>query len=434
MVTHIKHGDARALPWEDGTFHACVTSPPYFGLRRYDAGPAEIGAEPTPDAYVASLVDVGREVRRVLRDDGTWWLNIGDSYARSRAGPPGSTGSAGPKSKRARERGACRDGDGVASKNLLLIPARVALALQADGWVVRAECPWIKANAMPGSQMDRPTLGHETIYLLVKSPRYFFDLDAVRREQTRGAAGSTFTDGKTGVNGMGRCSTRPREDNHAGRSLRTSDFFYDSLDVIRADLARVDAAAGPLTSTDGEPLAFDVPTTPSGIGHFAMWPPRLVAHMVRASTSERGCCPKCGAPWLRRVERTKMVYRASAGQAALRAACPADSAGSRTNIRGTMLSAPSSSTVGWSPSCSCPAAEPVPCRVLDPFGGSGTTIAVADALGRDGYHVELNPEYLSLPDARRSEVRAAMLGEAREGGKRRVGDTTASIFDLFKAG
>ncbi len=187
---HIAIGDCRtvlaALP--DGMAQTCVTSPPYFGLRDY-GNPAQIGLEKTPDAYVAEMVAVFREVRRVLSDDGTLWLNLGDSYAG--AASPGShrAGSGGGDGRGIDERGQRnRNGlarvEGVASKNLLGIPWRVAFALQADGWILRSDVIWHKPNPMPESVTDRPTKAHEYVFLFARSPRYFYDAKAIEEPAT----------------------------------------------------------------------------------------------------------------------------------------------------------------------------------------------------------------------------------------------------------
>jgi DNA modification methylase len=169
-----------------------VTSPPYWGLRKY-AGEQEItewgsalGLEPTPDLYVAHMVDVFREVRRVLRPDGTLWLNLGDSYA-------GGQGAAGGSSARSTLVGThhdnrarfdtVRDFGALKQKDLVGIPWRVAFALQADGWYLRSDIIWAKPNPMPESVTDRPTKAHEYLFLLTKSPRYYYDADAIREEQ-----------------------------------------------------------------------------------------------------------------------------------------------------------------------------------------------------------------------------------------------------------
>lgn len=186
----------RGLP--DQSVHTCVTSPPYFGLRDYEME-GQIGREDAPDAFVARLVDVFREVRRVLRDDGTLWLNLGDSYA-----------SGGRKTRdtdrklSARESG-FRPRDGMTDKQLLGIPWRVALALQADGWCLRQDIIWAKPNPMPESVKDRCTKAHEYIFLLTKGPRYFFDAAAMREPGvypagTKGAKGSASRQGVKNVN------------------------------------------------------------------------------------------------------------------------------------------------------------------------------------------------------------------------------------------
>ena len=164
-----------------GSVQTCVTSPPYFGLRDYGHD-GQIGLEPTPDEFVTALVAVFREVRRVLRDDGTVWLNLGDSYARD-AGPEKTQSIAAsrdvydpnPRGNKTRLRGS-----GVKPKDLLGIPWMVAFALRADGWYLRSDIIWSKPNPMPESVTDRPTKAHEYLFLLSKSARYFYDADAVR--------------------------------------------------------------------------------------------------------------------------------------------------------------------------------------------------------------------------------------------------------------
>jgi len=163
----------------------CVTSPPYFGLRDY-GHEGQIGLEETPDAFVAQLVEVFREVRRVLRDDGTVWLNLGDSYASFRDGKAtpdttrgGSTGTLVPKGSAKNRMSSTFSGTSVKHKDLIGIPWRVAFALQQDGWYLRQDIIWHKPNPMPESVRDRCTKAHEYIFLLTKSDRYFYDADAI---------------------------------------------------------------------------------------------------------------------------------------------------------------------------------------------------------------------------------------------------------------
>jgi site-specific DNA-methyltransferase (adenine-specific) len=179
----------RGLP--DQSVHTCVTSPPYFGLRDYGME-GQIGLEATPDAFVARLVDVFREVRRVLRDDGTLWLNLGDSYAGG--GTIGRNDTTPEALARRAERYGTGTGAGSAvgasgtrkpvadlkPKDLIGIPWRVAFALQADGWYLRQDIIWAKPNPMPESVRDRCTKAHEYLFLLSKSDRYFFDAEAIK--------------------------------------------------------------------------------------------------------------------------------------------------------------------------------------------------------------------------------------------------------------
>jgi len=184
VTIRILVGDVRERLKElpDESVHCCVTSPPYFGLRDYGVA-GQIGLETTPDAYIAELVAVFAEVRRVLRKDGTLWLNLGDSYAANR-------GYQVSQSKhQAHDYGtsnASKVPDGFKQKDLLMVPARVALALQADGWWLRSDIIWHKPNPMPESVTDRPTSAHEHIFLLAKSQTYYFDADAVKEPDVAG--------------------------------------------------------------------------------------------------------------------------------------------------------------------------------------------------------------------------------------------------------
>ncbi len=170
----------RALP--DGSINCCVTSPPYWGLRDY-GNECQLGLEKTPEEYVAKMVDVFREVRRTLRDDGTLWLNLGDTYGATgnRNGLSGSTLRGGKDYGRGctGEKPISGTETGFKPKNLVGIPWRVAFALQADGWYLRSDIIWHKPNPMPESVTDRPTKAHEYIFLLAKSERYYYDADAI---------------------------------------------------------------------------------------------------------------------------------------------------------------------------------------------------------------------------------------------------------------
>ncbi len=228
MSVQVLTGDCRetlkTLP--EGSVHCCVTSPPYFGLRDYGHD-GQIGLEQTPTEFVEQLVSVFREVKRVLRDDGTLWLNLGDSYAASgRGGGGGSLQDAdvGTKISKANSRRA--PARGYKQKDLLGIPWRVAFALQADGWYLRQDIIWHKPNPMPESVTDRCTKAHEYIFLLSKSPRYYFDNDSIREpwegEAAAAVAMGTKVVGQRGINESARRglaggqSTQFKKQGHSG--------------------------------------------------------------------------------------------------------------------------------------------------------------------------------------------------------------------------
>ena len=269
----IIEGDALAvlqtLPSE--SIHCCVTSPPYWGLRDY-GHEGQIGLEATPEAYVAKMVDVFREVRRVLREDGTLWLNLGDSYAATIKGTGGNGSSSGLNCKRNNDgtfheesHASSKSGNyggmkvdiktsGLKPKNLVGIPWRVAFALQADGWWLRQDIIWHKPNPMPESVRDRCTKAHEYVFLLTKSERYYYDAEAIIEDAVRGHCGSDFRRGKTAIHQGKRMSQSDRIDN--GKRNRRS--------------------------------VWTVTTKPYTGAHFAVMPPDLVEPCVRAGCPEGG--------------------------------------------------------------------------------------------------------------------------------------------------
>lgn len=386
-------GDCRAvLPTlPANSVHCVVSSPPYYALRSYlDADhpdkASEIGLEATPDAFIAEMVAVFRLIRRVLRDDGTVWLNLGDSYNSQNGFHRGAKYMDGG-APRVTEYPSNRSGwDHLAPKQLLLMPARVALALQADGWWVRSDIIWAKPNPMPESCRDRPTSAHEHVFLLSKRSRYFYDSAAVAEPATNG---ERFHGGYDGGGPNERTSTnngRDRQDNAtATRSLRN---------------------------------VWTIATHPYSAAHFATFPPTLAERCIRAGTSERGCCAACGAPWTRVVERSVSLLQETNNERS----CDQNNRGAmpRANVQNT--------TTGWRPSCKCavrcitcegtgyakPATcftfgnecqgckgngwikETVPATVLDPFSGAGTTALVADRLGRNAIGIDLSHQYVEM--------------------------------------
>jgi len=383
-------GDAREIPVPDGFFHCAVTSPPYWGLRDYGHA-GQLGLEGTPEEYVANIVEVCREVWRVLRKDGTFWLNIGDCYAGSgRGGYAGGKstlqGSAegqdqsriarGSQAKAGLHEPACEGGAigrawvpaprGLKQKNLVGMPWRVALALQADGWILRSDIIWHKTNAMPSPVSDRPSTGHEYLFLFSKRGSYFYDADAIR-EPITSTGGACFGKQKVDATGTGAQSRKladPSERNNPlGRNKRT---------------------------------VWSIPTKGFPGAHFATFPPRLIEPCIKAGTSERGCCESCGAPWKRVVEKVRETDP-TAGQNAMRGAGHFREGAGPANRDGRVFErVVSVETTGWQPTCKCPPSEPVPCRVLDMFGGAGTTPMVAARLGRVGYGIERKHEYAVL--------------------------------------
>lgn len=210
---HVFTGDSRKLlrSLEKESIQCCVTSPPYWGLRDY-AHTSQIGAEPSPDRYVASLVEVFREVRRVLRQSGTLWLNIGDGYARN-----GGTGNCGPNAivantKKLIQRRNCRVPVcwGLKDRDLMGLPWRVAFALQEDGWILRSRITWVKKAPMPESVKNRPTNATEEIFLMTKSPTYYYNPDAFR-EPTGANLRNFWSIGPEVNGGKGHPAAFPRE-------------------------------------------------------------------------------------------------------------------------------------------------------------------------------------------------------------------------------
>ena len=235
----------RELP--DGIARTCVTSPPYFGLRDY-GHEGQIGLEPTPDEFVTALVKVFREVRRGLRDDGTLWLNLGDSYAND--GKWG--GSSGGKHASALHGnsgiGRGKVTTGLKQKDLIGIPWRVAFALQADGWYLRQDIIWAKPNPMPESVRDRCTKAHEYIFLLTKSARYYFDAEAIKEPEACGRTrGPALHPDTKSTNGNGGLSSRVGDGSRNRRSVwtvTTKPFSGAHFAVFPSDLIEPCILAG----------------------------------------------------------------------------------------------------------------------------------------------------------------------------------------------
>lgn len=245
-----------------------VTSPPYYGLRDYGCD-GQIGLETTPEAYVEKLVAVFREVRRVLRDDGTLWLNLGDSYAGSNQG----AGTKNPTPKQASNKGTgymltenhvskLAKIDGLKPKDLIGIPWRVAFALQADGWYLRSEIIWHKPNPMPESVTDRPTKSHEQIFLLTKSARYYYDAEAVKEE----------------------CSESNIKDFKARKTLDNKGKGAGAYETVRGDLCRSREAYMPEDFKRNRRSVWTITTKPFREAHFATFPPEIPTICIKAGS------------------------------------------------------------------------------------------------------------------------------------------------------
>jgi len=279
-VLQLLHGDCRevlkTLP--DASVHRCVTSPPYWGLRDYGVG-GQIGLERTPEEYVAALVAVFREVRRVLREDGTLWLNLGDSYNayNGGAGPSSSISSGAQTNERPRlETGFGLRNPALKPKDLVGIPWRVAFALQADGWYLRQDIIWHKPNPMPESVTDRCTKAHEYVFLLSKAARYYYDAESIKepaREWT-GRAGEWGRDGNSVsehvIPGQSAAQHRPRE------SVKRGQFNGKTNTMPGREAFRA------VTETRNRRSVWTVATQPYKGSHFATFPPKLIRPMILA--------------------------------------------------------------------------------------------------------------------------------------------------------
>lgn len=510
MTFIVAQANSQHIPLADESVQCVVTSPPYFALRDYGVD-GQLGLEPTPEAYVANLVAVFREVRRVLRPDGVVWLNLGSSYASATSrqsqsrpalhepaygsdgrepsdyqetdpachrcdgerpgdypnhpnrsshngqaqheaavllcttgrdsGHPGSAaaslgvsvlgvpastirlssrqpqgascpeatasvcqpsprtcvgdapqcvGRAGSKRDKSSqcetladhrldtglssEAPSTSDGstrDSITTlfrdvhfkpKDLVPIPWMVAMALQQDGWYLRSDCIWAKPNCMPSSVKDRPTSSHEYVFLLTKSARYYWDGEAVKEP-----------------------SVYPNDNRKARSKTTLKRMPTDTMAGVRPGSATY--------PTRNRRTVWSIATEPYEGSHFAVMPTKLVEPCILAGTSERGCCPVCGAPWERVVEKGDNRHwterRGERDKWAL-----GSHPGGRNDGGGSFIGS-DLTTIGWRPTCDHDA-EPVPCTVLDPFAGSGTVGVVALRHGRRFVGLDLSRAYCEM--------------------------------------
>lgn len=344
--------------------------------QRCPAWRGSLGNEPSPKLYVAHLVEVFREVTRVLRPDGTLWLNLGDSFARDTTVRWDNTlhREAGWKAGQATRRSPnpVRNGEAKA-KDLLGIPWSVAFALRDDGWYLRNDNIWAKNAVMPESVRDRMTRCHEYVFHFAhpdSGGRYFYDLVNGQEAATCVALRGPARDRRTDNNG-------------------------------NEGLARREP-----TGTRNRRTVWTVNPRPFKGAHFAVFPPDLVEPIVRIATSDHGVCTTCGASWLRVLKKHKVVGAGASARGADSKRADSEEMGSNARLNARRLGqeyeaerrAPE--TVGWRATCSCPSTALVPATILDPFSGSGTTAGVAVKHGRIGVGCELNPTYASLTPER----------------------------------
>lgn len=385
---HIANMDVLSYLWQlpDNSVHTVVTSPPYWGMRDY-ATDGQIGSEPSLDAHIATMVGVFREVRRVLRSDGTLWLNYGDSYASTPNGrSAAATKAAGADNRTFRDKPFSTVQGKLKQKDLIGLPWRVALALQDDGWWLRSDIIWHKPNAKPDSAKDRPSLAHEYVFLLAKSPQYFYDRDAIAEPTARAYKA---TPGYSG--------------------------FANRQQNKHATIGRQGKGPGALPNPTGmrnRRTVWTVATEPFKDAHFATFPTKLIEPMILA-----GCPPKvcsaCGAPYRRLVDRTFILQpdvsaeRGVIGAEGQKTGDP-NSRDFLAGWSGTPRGTVEARTTGWEPTCSCNA--PMESGVvLDPFMGSGTTALVARRTGRHYMGCELNPDYLALADKRLAQAKNTQM-------------------------
>lgn len=396
--------------------HAVVTSIPYWGMRSYGGLAGEIGCEPTLSEYLANIAEVFAHVHRVLRADGTLWLNVGDKYSqdskwgggRSNSNKNGHSTEAGYRTLKLKS--------GFPNKSLLGVPWRVAFALQDAGWLLRQDIIWEKTNAMPSSVKDRPTGVHEYMFLFSKKSRYFYDAEAIKERAIRPGAVQTFGGAK------GRAYTPPETDPNFrsgseqwGRQVRCAE-------------------------TRNRRSVWPIATQPFKGEHYATYPEALVEPCILAATSAAGCCPKCATPYQRVVAHKANYTKREASRASANL--------KPTKVDSTGWEPPTVQTLGWRSGCQChqlavleqqqfhstsdgirpppddgedatqtptpfslsdSIIQTVPCVVLDPFGGSGTTARVALRLGRSCKLIELNPDYLRHIHSRIDGVQVPLL-------------------------
>lgn len=460
-MTRLNRGDARHMvELPDESVQCVVTSPPYWGLREYKgeqeliwggrqdcphewstpiittkrghAGPRDsgnsdekvrraqpvnawqnsqchlcgawrgaYGLEPTVQMYVEHSLEFMREIRRVLRGDGLLYWNIGDSYASvgKWGGSTSGKHSAGLHGDTGVGRGRREYGCGLKAKDLCLIPFRVALAAQLDGWYVRADVIWDKVNVMPESVTDRPTRSHEHVLMLSKSARYYYDQEAVRETLQQ----SSIERAKNAWHGQ-------QDD-----------------DAIHSQPDHTEVMGERWAPSKGRNLRsvwrFSTRPFRGRQRHFATFPEELPQKCILAATPEAGSCAACGRPWKRIVKKPDTKGRPT------RSAQSKQEGTDEIHVNNNWAGYPKSAgqayqdwrdsnpdvTVGWKPQCKCDAGDPAPAVVLDPFAGTGTTLWVAKKLGRAAVGYDISEAYCRLAVERNRQSALTLRGSPNGG-------------------
>ena len=341
---------------EDQSINTCITSPPYWGLRNYNDEEKQLGMEDTPEEFTENLVKVFGEVKKVLRDDGTVWLNLGDSYSSG-----GRTTTTNQSLRGDKDYGVTRPkpSKGIKPKDLIGIPWRVAFALQQDGWYLRQDIIWHKPNPMPESVTNRCTKAHEYIFLLSKKPKYYYDHEAIKED-------AKYPQGPNSPQSIKK-----------GKG----EFGMDT----RGGLSKIGALA-----KKNKRSVWTVTTKPFKGAHFATFPKDLIEPCVLAGCPEKMCC-ECGTPYKRQMQKTGEFQRRWSKTIATAEGSPHEGQSSMQNIY---------EDLGLQKQCDCQTNETKAGTVLDPFGGSGTTGIVAAQHNRNAVLLELNQEYVDLAKAR----------------------------------
>jgi len=428
----------------DNSVHLVVFSPPYWGLRDYgdnlvsvwggdddcdhefddngycqncNAWKGQLGLEPTYKTYIRNMVLVGREIWRVLRDDGSWWLNIGDTYSGGGgiAGVPDDWDSISTQNREAYPDSPPARETGLEDKCKVLVPHRLAIALIDDGWIVRNDVVWKKPSPKPESVKDRLTKSHEFFFHLVKQQKYYYDLDAIRVPHKCYEGGETSSVGPV---------AKGEQDEFINANRGTT-------------------AAHPNGKNPGD--IFEVQTANFGAAHFAVYSVDLIEKPIKSSCPQR-VCARCGTPYERKIEKNEeksgvdkntLMNMGADKEGEYRGEGKVDEKGmaespSDTKRRILESKKKSREQVGWEKKCDCDTDETKPGVVLDPFMGAGTTAIAAEEFGRRWIGIEIGEEYAEM--ARERIKHGDSYIRKKEKQKRKTEKAKENNYSLFEFG